>query len=146
MQHKIQLSQKSTGETENMEPVTIAAGALITQIVKSGYEKWLDGQTESLALTDDAKGVLTQMQSDPTDNGVFVDTTSLGSSGVEMANPYASGEEINTTRRVIAELEAKGLVETVVRYDREGRERKDFRLTHFGWILNAGTGQADKIG
>ena len=129
-----------------MEPVTIAAGALITQLVRSGYQKWVEGQTESLALTGEAKDVLVMMQSDPTNNGVFVDTTSLGSSGIQMANPYSGGGRISTTHRVISELEAKGLVETVIKYDGKGHERRKFHLTHFGWILNPESGQADKVG
>ena len=129
-----------------MEPVTIAAGALITQIVQSGYEKWVKGQTEALALSDEAKDVLKKMQSDSTNNGIYIDTTHLGSSGIEMANPYEGSEGISTTHRVISELEAKGLVETVIKYDTNGREKRKFCLTHFGWILNPCTGIADKIG
>ena len=128
-----------------MEPVTIAAGALITQVVKSGYEKWVEGQTESLALTDEAKAVLTKMQSDPTDNGVFLDNTSLADHGYSMVCPYHPNLKINTTRRVVTELEAKGLV-VIVREDKDEFRDERVKLTHFGWILNPETGEADKVG
>ena len=53
--------------------------------------------------------------------------------------------KIRTTRRVIAELEAKGLV-TTAREERDNFHRKYVELTHFGWILNPQTGKADKVG
>ena len=53
--------------------------------------------------------------------------------------------QISTTRRVIAELEAKGLV-TTVREDRGEFSSQYVKLTHFGWILNPQTGKADKAG
>ena len=129
-----------------MEPVTVAAGALITQIVKSGYEKWVDSQTESLDLTNEAREVLKQMQSDPTNNGIFAESSPLGLAGVKLLCIYGGVEEITTTWRVIAELESKGLVETIIENRRSDYDDKRINLTHFGWILNPETGQADKVG
>ena len=126
-----------------MEPVTIAAGALITQVVKSGYEKWVEGQTESLALTDEAKDVLVTMQSDSSNNGMFRRMAFLGSASFRLIGVYGTNVRTEVTNRVMAELEAKGLV--VIEYD--GSDSGDLvKLTHFGWILNPETGKADKVG
>ena len=121
------------------------AEALVTQAVKLVYERWKESQTESLALSDGAKAVLTKMQSDPTNNGVFLDTTCLGDRSYSMTCPYHPDLEIRTTRRVIAELEAKGLV-IVTQDDRDGLPDENVKLTHFGWILNPETGKVDKVG
>ena len=121
------------------------AEILVTQAVKLAYEKWRESQSESLALSDDAKAVLKQMQSDPTDNGIFMDNTSLADHGYSIVCPYHPNIEINTTRRVVAELEAKGLV-VIVRADKDGFRDEHVQLTHFGWILNPETGEADKVG
>ena len=119
--------------------------AFVLLAVKLAYERWKEAQTESLALSDDAKAVLTKMQSDPTDNGVFLDNTSLADHGYSMVCPYHPSLEINTTRRVVAELEAKGLV-VIVLEDEDGFRDERVKLTHFGWILNPTTGEADKAG
>lgn len=124
-----------------MEPVTIAAGALITQVVKSGYEKWIEGQTESLALTDEAKAVLTRMQSDPTNNGEFLNATGLSETICRVVCRNATSIEIETTRRVIIELEAKGLIINAL----SGTDGK-VTLKHLGWILNPETGKVNKVG
>lgn len=125
-----------------MEPVSVAAGALITQVVKSGYAKWLEGQTESLALSDDAKAVLTKMQSDPTNNGIFRQVA-FGSGPFHLIGIYGTKGQAEVTNRVMAELEAKGLV--TIEYD--GDDSGDLvKLSHFGWILNPETGKADKVG
>ena len=121
------------------------AETLAAQAVKLAYEKWKESQTGSLALSDDAKAVLKLMQSDPTDNGVFIDTTSLADRGYSIVCPYHPDIKINTTRRVIAELEAKGLVTTIL--ENKGEFRDEYvKLTHLGWILNPKTGKADKSG
>ena len=93
-------------------------------------------------MTDDAKAVLTSMQSDTTGNGVLLDATGIGSSGLPLVNPYQSGEVVRTTRRVVAELEAKGPIEP----HRTERGTRGIKLTHLGWILDPQTGEADKIG
>ena len=62
-----------------------------------------------------------------------------------MICPYNAGIEIRTTRRVIAELEAKGLV-AIVREDKGEFQDEYVKLTHFGWIVNPETGKADKVG
>ena len=53
--------------------------------------------------------------------------------------------EISTTRRVIAELEDKGLV-AIVREDKREFPSEYVNLTHFGWRLNPKTGRVDKVG
>ena len=126
-----------------MEPVTIAAGALITQVVKSGYEKWVEGQTESLALSDDAKAVLTKMQSDSSNNGMFRRMAFFGSASFQLIGVYGTNVRTEATNRVMAELEAKGLVTS----EYAGSDSGDLvKLTHFGWILNPETGKVDKVG
>ena len=58
----------------------IAPGSLVLQAVRQAYDLWKESRTESLALSDGAKAVLGRMQSDSTNNGVFVDSTSLADS------------------------------------------------------------------
>ena len=84
------------------------------------------------------------MQSDPTNNGIFIDATGLGDPGYSLLCTHHD-IRISTTRRVVAELEAKGLV-TTVREDGGEFQREYVKLTHFGWILNPQTGEADKVG
>ena len=118
------------------------AETLVAQAVKLAYEKWRESQTGSLALSDDAKAVLTQMQSDSSNNGIFRRTT-YGSAGFLLIGVYGTDGRAQVTNRVIAELEAKGLVSI----GDDGSESGDLvELTHFGWILNPETGKADKVG
>lgn len=116
------------------------AASLALQAVKAVYDIWKKEMVASLALTNEAKRVLKMMQSDETGNGRFSDGTGFGTSKLILVN-VSSGEEITTTRRVITELEAKGIVKIADEVDEE-----KFELTHFGWILNPDTGQVDKIG
>ena len=88
--------------------------------------------------------VLGRMQNDPTDNGVFIDATGLADRGYSLLCTHHD-IRISTTRRVLAELEAKGLV-TTVREDGSDFQREYVKLTHFGWILNPQTGRVDKVG
>ena len=121
----------------------LTAGALAIRAAKTAYDLWKENRAEAaLALTDDAKAVLTSMQSDTTGNGVLLDATGIGSSGLPLVNPYQSGEVVRTTRRVVAELEAKGLIEP----HRTERGTRGIKLTHLGWILDPQTGKADKVG
>ena len=122
----------------------VAAGSLVVRAVKLTYDFWRDARTDALALSEGAKEVLGLMQTDPTDNGVFVDATGIGDSGYSLLCTHHD-IQISTTRRVIAELEAKGLV-TTVREDRGEFASEYVKLTHFGWILNPQTGKADKAG
>ncbi len=123
--------------------VDLTAGALAIRAAKTAYDLWKENRAEAaLALTDDAKAVLTSMQSDTTGNGVLLDATGIGSSGLPLVNPYQSGEVVRTTRRVVAELEAKGLIEP----HRTERGTRGIKLTHLGWILDPQTGKADKVG
>ena len=55
--------------------------------------------------------MLTSMQSDTTGNGILLDATGIGTSALRLLNPYQSSQVVETTRRVVAELEAKGLIE-----------------------------------
>jgi len=124
-------------------PVEIAAGSLVLTAVKAAYELWKENRADvALALTADARAVLKTMQSDTTGNGIFLDSTRFGSTGLHLICPYQARLRIETTRRVVAELEAKGLVEPHV--TSQGKE--GVQLTHFGWILNPETGKADKVG
>ena len=119
------------------------AETLVAQAVKLVYERWKESQTESLALSDDAKAVLTKMQSDATNNGMFRQLAFLGSTTFQLVGVYGTEGQATVTNRVMAELEAKGLV--VIEYD--GDDSGDLvKLSHFGWILNPETGKADKVG
>lgn len=122
----------------------IAAGSLVLRAVKFTYDSWKEARTAALALSDDAKAVLGRMQLDPTNNGVFYDSTGLGARDYSLRCTHHD-IRISTTRRVIAELEAKGLV-TTVREDRNESPLEYVKLTHFGWILNPETGKAEKVG
>ena len=123
--------------------VDLTAGALAIRAAKTAYDLWKENRAEAaLGLTDDAKAVLKSMQSDTTGNGVLLDATGIGSSGLPLVNPYQSGEVVRTTRRVVAELEAKGLIEP----HRTERGTRGIKLTHLGWILDPQTGKADKVG
>ncbi len=99
-----------------------------------------------LPLSDGAKAVLERMQSDTTDNGVFIDSPTLADKGRRLL--CLSGSiEIKTTHRVVAELEDKGLVVVVREKIREEARADDYvKLTHFGWRLNPKTRRVDKIG
>ena len=111
-------------------------------ILRTLYYLWR--KFRPLPLSDDAKAVLELMQSDSTDNGVFLDSTALGDRGRKLACLYGD-IEISTTRRVIAELEDKGLV-AIVREDNREFPCEYVNLTHFGWRLNPGTRRVDKVG
>ena len=93
-------------------------------------------------MTDEAKTLLKSMQSDTTGNGILQDITGMGTNAVHLANPYQGNGTIETTRRVVAELEAKGLIEP----HRTERGTGGIKLTHLGWILDPETGKADKVG
>ena len=118
--------------------------ALVLQAVKLAYEKWKESQTGSLALSDDAKAILTQMQSDSSNNGIFRLIMAYGSDTYSLACVYHTEIEVETTRRVMSELEAKGLVTIILAHGDSGGDK--VMLTHFGWILNPETGEADKVG
>ena len=121
--------------------VEIAAGSLAIQAAKAAYDVWRQNRSDAaLDLTDDAKAVL---KGDSTGNGILLDVTGIGGGAAfRLRSPYHGSESVQTTRRVVAELEAKGLV---VPYRTE-RGRSGIKLTHLGWILNPETGKADKIG
>lgn len=119
------------------------AETLVAQAVKVAYEKWRESQTESLALSDDAKAVLKLMQSDSSNNGIFRLMMAYGTDVYELGCVYRTDVQTDVTNRVMAELEAKGLV--TVEYDGSDSDHL-VKLTHFGWILNPETGKADKVG
>ena len=115
----------------------------VLQAVKMAYEKWKESQAESLALSDDAKKILKRMQSDSSHNGIFRQMMGLSSATFQLVGVYGTNVQATVTNRVMAELEAKGLV--TIHYD--GNSSGDLvKLTHFGWILNPETGEADKVG
>lgn len=121
-----------------------AVGSLVISAAKMAYELWKDGKTDALALTEDAKHVVALMQSDPTNTGTFIDVTGMGDDAYVLRSTHHEAK-VRTSRRVVAELEAKGLV-TIFREDRGDYQQEYVRLTHFGWILNPQTGKADKVG
>ena len=123
--------------------VDLAAGGLVIRAAKTAYDLWKENRAEAaLALTDDAKAVLEAMQSDATGNGILLQATGIGTSVLRLLNPYQSSQVVETTRRVVAELEAKGLIEQ----HRTERGTAGIKLTHLGWILDPQTGKADKVG
>ena len=111
-------------------------------MVRALYYLWR--RFRPLPLSGDAKAVLERMQSDSTDNGVFIDSTPLSDKGRRLVCLYGN-IEISTTRRVIAELEDKGLV-AIVREDKDEFPSEYVNLTHFGWRVNPKTGRVDKVG
>lgn len=125
--------------------IDLAASSFTLRAVKTAYDLWRENKGDAaLPLSDGAKKVLEAMQSDPTNNGIFVDATSLADRGYSLACTHHN-ISISTTHRVIAELEAKGLVVTA-REDRGKFKHEYVKLTHAGWILNPQTGKADKVG
>ena len=124
--------------------VEIAAGSLAIQAAKAAYDVWRQNRSDAaLDLTDGARAVLKSMQSDDTGNGILLDMTGIGGGGAfRLRNPYHAGELVKTTRRVVTELDAKGLVEPYLTESGRG----GIKLTHLGWILNPETGKADKVG
>ena len=129
--------------------VDLAVGSLALRAAKAAYDLWRDNRSDAvLDLTDDARTVLKTMQSDTTMNGVFADATSLACKGLRFMALYQSGLGMEMSYRVLAELEAKGLVEshTVSEATNGHRALTGIKLTHLGWILNPETGKADKVG
>ena len=123
--------------------VDLSATALAVRAAKIAYDLWKENRADAaLALTDEAKAVLKSMQSDTTGNGILLDATGDGDTALPLVNPYQSSAVVMTTRRVVAELEAKGLVEP----HRTDSGTRGIKLTHLGWILDAQTGKADKVG
>ncbi len=124
--------------------VDLAVGSLALRAAKVAYDLWKENRSDAaLDVTEGARAVLTTMQGDSTGNGILLDVTGIGGGGgLRLRSPYHAGEPVNTTRRVVAELEAKGLVEP---YLTKGGKR-GIKLTHLGWILNPETGRADKVG
>ena len=123
--------------------IDAASGALAMRAAKLAYDLWRENKGDSeLPLSDKAKEVLATMQTDPTDNGVFLSVRGMGTAGLPLISPFATAIRIETTERVMRELEAKGLVS--VDYTDQGTLR--YTLSHAGWILNPQSGKADKIG
>ena len=129
--------------------VDLAAGSLVLRAAKTAYDLWRENRADAaLELTDDARAVLKTMQADATMNGVFADATSIACKGLRFMSLYQSGLGMETSHRVLAELQAKGLVEShTVREAADGhRALTGIKLTHLGWILNPETGKVDKVG
>lgn len=124
-------------------PVEIAAGSLVLTAAKTAYELWKEHRADAaLDLTDGARAVLRSMQADTTGNGIFLDASGARSTALRLLCLYRSDLPIETTRRVVTELEAKGLVEPHLTTPGGA----GIKLTHFGWILNPETGKVDKVG
>ena len=117
-------------------------GALIPEVVKSLYRKRIGTR---IKLSDEAKEVLRQMQSDPTSNGVFIESSPMSLAGVQLVCAYSGDiDGITTTWLVISELKSKSLVETETK-DRGGlNDQMYVNLTHLGKSLNPDTGKAEK--
>ena len=123
--------------------IDATAGALALRAAKLAYDLWRENKGDSeLPLSAKAKEVLATMQKDPTENGVFLCTRGMADVGLPLTSPFATGISVETTERVMRELEAKGLVS--VDYTDGGTLR--YTLSHAGWIMNPQTGKADKIG
>ena len=120
----------------------VAVGSLVLNAVKAAYGLWKEKKVDALELTEGAKALLELMQSDDTGHGAVLDVTGLGTADLRFSSPYKTEISGSTTQRVWVELEAKGLVEEHV--TRSGKT--GIKLTHFGWILNPGTGKVDKVG
>ena len=110
-------------------PIETAGTSLALNAVKLAYELWKDGKTEALALSEGAKTVLASMQTDPTDNGVFINAPGARDTACSLLCLYHPDIKIRTTRRVLAELEAKGLVATF-REDGGTSQLEHVKLTH----------------
>ena len=124
--------------------VDLAVGSLALRAAKTAYDLWRENRSDAaLDLTDGARDVLRLMQRDSTGNGIFRDATGIGTRSLRLVSPYNTDLRLDTTRRVITELDAKGLVEPY--HSQDGRA-DGVKLTHLGWILNPETGKADKVG
>ncbi|MCY4027879.1 MAG: hypothetical protein OXH75_16400 [Acidobacteria bacterium] len=129
--------------------VEIAASSLALRAAKIAYDLWKENRSDAAVdLTDDARAVLKTMQSDATMNGVFAESTPIACKGLRFVALYQSGLGMEMSYRVLAELQAKGLVEShTAREGTNGHEElTGIKLTHLGWILNPETGKADKVG
>ena len=98
---------------------------------------------ERLLLSEHAKAVLTQMQSDPTNEGIFELVRFLGPSAPRLVCVSHTEIDIEVNNRVMSELEAKGLVTIIPEHGPGG---DDVTLTSLGWVLNPDTGEIDKAG
>lgn len=137
------------GELIEIAGLVIGAGLLVIGAVelfrrtkRSRGKASTDGP-EGLVLSDHAKAVLTQMQSDPTDEGIFELIRFLGPSAPRLVCVYHTEIDIEVNNRVMSELEAKGLV-TIIPEHGPGGDK--VTLTSLGWALNPETGKADKAG
>ena len=108
---------------------------------KSKAEASKDGD-DRLTLSDNAKKTLKLMQSDPTEEGIFLVVRTLGPAPPTLVCLNHTEIETEITQRVITELEAKGLV--TVSLNSRGDDK--ITLTSLGWTLNPETGETDKVG
>lgn len=123
--------------------IDLAASSFTLSAVKTAYDLWRQNKGDAaLPLSDGAKEALVTMQTDPTDNGVFLCTRSLADVNLPLTSPFDTSIRVRTTERVMGELEAKGLISE----DCTERGTRRFTLTHAGWILNPQTGKFDKVG
>ena len=110
----------------------------ITKRSSTGASK---SQGESVILSNNAKKTLKLMQSDPTDEGVFVVVRTLGPAAPRLVCINHTEIDTETNQRVLGELEAKGLV--AMSLNSSGEDK--VTLTPLGWDLNPESGRVDKV-
>ena len=70
--------------------IDIAASSLAMRAAKLAYDLWRENKGDSeLPLSDKAKEVLTTMQTDPTENGVFLCNRGMADVGLPLVSPFA---------------------------------------------------------
>ena len=97
------------------ELVIGVAGLVLTAVglflkVKRSRTKTPEQGHERLILSDTAKRTLKLMQSDPTNEGVFVVVRTLGPAAPRLVCINHTETDAETNQRVLGELEAEGLV------------------------------------
>lgn len=125
-------------EDEGTEEEMCKSGFAVGLMVHSLYYLWR--KFRLLPLSDGAKAVLGLMQSDTTNNGIFIASTALADSRCRRACLYED-IEISTTHRIVVELEDKGLIAV----EKKGTRLERAKLTYFGWRLNANARGTDKV-
>lgn len=111
------------------------------RITKRSRTRASKSQGERLILSNNAKRTLKLMQSDPTDEGVFVVLRALGPAAPRLVCINHTEIDTETNQRVLGELEAKGLV--AISLNSRGEDK--VTLTPLGWDLNPETGAVDEV-
>jgi len=129
------------------ELVIGVAGLVLTAVglflkVKRSRKETPEHEHASLILSDTVKRTLKLMQSDPTNEGVFVVVRTLGPAAPRLVCLNHTEIDTETNQRVLGELEAKGLV--TISMNSRGDDK--VTLTPLGWDLNPETGKVDRVG